>query len=153
MKRYDKDGNEVKNPDCLKNLEWSCDCSDVGMQICLNKKSEFEKASTPQQMAERIKELEREKESWKIDSIGETEKLKESQQEVKEWKIKCQARKYQALLAEQENQRLREGVIQSLKDKLKSYDGATDYYLERCATRDCITLVEQILQTKQNKEG
>lgn len=154
MKRYDKDGNEVKKPDCLKNLEWSCDCSDVGMQICLNKKSEFEKALTPQQMAERIKELESKLNF--LESKGLTVGMLKTSDKpepyltyvIKEGSELCDLHAVNMTIdlgikleeSQKENQRLRDDINKAM---LKDYSSRTDL----------VNDINEILQTKQNKEG
>jgi len=116
MKRYDKDGNEVEKPLLYDN--WIDGISPIWDEDLPIYKA-YKYASTPQQMAERIKEL-------TIMNTNLIELNDKKDVEVRE--------------SQQENQRLREEINKAM---LKDYSSRTDL----------VNDINEILQTKQNKEG
>jgi len=124
MKRFNKDGKEVEKPvanfawgDIDKQKEWT-DATNFWLRNCL----------TPQQMAEKIKELESKLEDKYEELFNKVAELKDSQQE---------------------NERLKEGInkidTMSLNSEIM---GTFDYH--DLSLRE---LLEQLLETKQKQEG
>lgn len=153
MKRYDKDGNEVCKPhECMDGYDVECECT--GLCYGSDYVKIYDSASTPQQMAERIKELESKLNF--LESKGLTVGMLKTSDKpepyltyvIKEGSELCDLRAVNMTIdlgikleeSQKENQRLRDDINKAM---LKDYSSRTDL----------VNDINEILQTKQNKEG